>query len=33
METGGNHYLDEQEFDKERIIRIYEVVGSISKFF
>lgn len=24
---------DEQEFDKERIIHIYEVVGSISKFF
>lgn len=24
---------DEQEFDKERIIHVYEVVGSISKFF
>lgn len=24
---------DEQEFDKSRIINIFEVVGSISKFF
>ena len=24
---------DEQEFNKERIVHVYEVVGSISKFF
>ena len=25
--------LDEQEFDKSRIINVFEVIGSISKFF
>ena len=24
---------DEQEFDKSRVIKLYEVLGSISKFF
>lgn len=25
--------FDEQEFDKRRILKVYEVLGSISKFF
>nr|WP_310508607.1 hypothetical protein [Bacteroides faecis] len=24
---------DEQEFDKSRVVKLYEVLGSISKFF